>query len=82
MYPGWQCLNEVWGLLVQIYGHGWAPISSAYHEPEEEQVFYSVILLVFWMCFSTALFLFLVAGFANARNITKAFTYFLASQST
>ena len=78
MYPGWCLVHEVWTeLLSSVYALGWDPVSRALSDPEEVCVFYCLTLIVFWGCFSTAFFLFLVAGFANARNITRAGNYFM-----
>ena len=67
MYPGWYFANELWtNLLGKVYAIGKEPLESAINNAEEVSVFFCIILCVFWACLSTAIFLFLVAGFANA----------------
>ena len=83
MYPGWALVHEVWTeMLGRMYSIGLDPVYRAFSDPEEVSVFYCVILCVFWICFSTAFFLFMVAGFANARSTTRAINYFLGNNTS
>ena len=82
IYPFISLFIEAWPLLGYIYQRGMDPLKLAYEKTEEVEVFYIIILIVFWTCLSIALFLFLVAGFANARNITRAVSYLMGKKQS
>ena len=69
MYPGYQLfVGNAWDLTQRIYILGLEPLIHVIREPEEQCVFYCIILSMYWVCISTALYLYLVAGFKVARN--------------
>ena len=70
MYPGYNLVGAVYILTNKVFYLGWAPISSAMAEPEEQCVFYCIILTVFWGVLSLALFLFVIAGFKVAQTVS------------
>ena len=80
IYPFISLFIEAWPLLGYIYQRGLDPFQLAYEKTDEVEVFYVIILVVFWTCLSIALFLFLVAGFANARNITQGVSYLIGKK--
>ena len=59
---------------------GWAPIARAFSDPEEQSVFYCMILFVFWVCLSLTIFLFLVAGNKVAHSLTQIINYLLGRE--
>ena len=68
MYPGQFIIFSNWDLVQDQLRLGLAPVQEAINDPKEECVFYCIILTVFWICLSVAIFLFLVAGFKVAST--------------
>ena len=82
MYPGQLVLAQGYSLIRIQFFLGLEPLWTAVSEPDEEAVFYCIILLVFWFCFSLSILLFIVAGFKVAYSIIATFTWILGIKQT
>ena len=72
IYPITLQIADAWYLIQRLYHvHGAKPIKKAFSDPDEVEVFYCIILTVYWICMSTAIFFFICSGFKIAKTVVN-----------